>query len=45
MKRAGLDEPEAFRRLQKAGAGTRTRSWSKIAHIIVTADEAFQKGV
>jgi AmiR/NasT family two-component response regulator len=44
MKRAGLDEPEAFRRLQKL-ARDKNQRLVEIAHIIVTADEAFQKGI
>jgi response regulator NasT len=44
MKRAGLDEPEAFRRLQKL-ARDKNQKLVEIAHIIVTADEAFQKGL
>jgi response regulator NasT len=44
MKRAGLDEPEAFRRLQKL-ARDKNQRLVEIAHIIVTADEAFQKGM
>lgn len=41
MKRARLDEPEAFRRLQKL-ASDRNLKMVEFAHMIVTADEAFQ---
>jgi response regulator NasT len=41
MKRAGLDENEAFRRLQKM-ASERNRKLADIASMIITADEAFQ---
>jgi response regulator NasT len=41
MKKAGLDEQDAFRRLQKL-ASDRNRKLVEIAHIIVTADEALQ---
>lgn len=44
MKRAGLDEPEAFRRLQKL-ARDKNQKLVQIAHVIVTAEEAFQKSV
>ena len=42
MKRAGLDEPEAFRRLQKL-ARDKNHKLVEIAQVIVTAEEAFQK--
>lgn len=41
MKRTGLDEQEAFRRLQRM-ASERNRKLVEIAAIILTADEAFQ---
>jgi response regulator NasT len=41
MKRAGMDEHEAFRRLQKM-ASERNRKLADIANMIITADEAFQ---
>jgi response regulator NasT len=41
MKRAGLDENEAFRRLQRL-ASERNRKLVEIATMILTADEAFQ---
>ena len=41
MKRAGLDENEAFRRLQKL-ASERNRKLAEIAAMILTAEEAFQ---
>lgn len=41
MKRTGLDEHEAFRRLQRL-ASERNRKLVEIAHVILTADEAFQ---
>ena len=41
MKKAGLDEQDAFRRLQKL-ASDRNRKLVEIAHMIVTADEALQ---
>jgi two-component system, response regulator PdtaR len=41
MKRTGLDEPEAFRRLQKL-ARDKNQKLVHIAQVIVTADEAFQ---
>jgi two-component system, response regulator PdtaR len=44
MKRAGLDEPEAFRRLQKL-ARDKNQKLAEIAHIIVTAEEAYRKVV
>lgn len=40
MKRAGLDEQDAFRRLQKL-ASEKNRKLVDIASMIVTADEAF----
>ena len=41
MKKAGLDEHEAFRRMQKL-ASERNRKLVEIAHMILTAEEAFQ---
>ena len=41
MKRAGLDEHEAFRRLQRL-ASERNRKLVEIATMILTAEEAFQ---
>jgi response regulator NasT len=41
MKRAGLDEPEAFRRLQKL-ASDKNKKLIDAAQIILLADEAFQ---
>jgi two-component system, response regulator PdtaR len=41
MKRANLNEPEAFRRLQKL-ARDKNQKLVEIAQMIVTADEAFQ---
>lgn len=41
MKRAGLDENEAFRRLQRM-ASERNRKLAEIAVMILTAEEAFQ---
>jgi response regulator NasT len=41
MKRAGLDEPEAFRRLQKL-ARDKNQKLIEIAKIILTAEEACQ---
>ncbi len=41
MKRTGMDEQEAFRRLQKL-ASERNRKLAEIATMILTADEAFQ---
>jgi AmiR/NasT family two-component response regulator len=41
MKKAGLDESEAFRRLQKL-ASDKNRKLVEIASMILTADEAFQ---
>jgi response regulator NasT len=42
MRRAGVDEPDAFRRLQKL-ARDRNQKLVEIANMILTADEAFQK--
>ena len=44
MKRASIDEPEAFRRLQKL-ARDKNQRLVEIAQMIVTAEEAFQKTV
>jgi response regulator NasT len=41
MKRAALDEPSAFRRLQKT-ASDRNLKLVEVARMIVTAEEAFQ---
>jgi response regulator NasT len=41
MKRSGLDEPEAFRRLQKL-ARDKNLKLVELARIIVTAEEAYQ---
>ena len=41
MKRAGLDEPEAFRRLQKL-ARDKNKKLVEIAQSIVTVEEAYQ---
>ena len=41
MKRAKLDEPEAFRRLQKL-ARDKNLKLIEIAKIVVTAEEAYQ---
>ena len=41
MKKGGLDEPEAFRRLQKL-ASEKNRKLVDIASMILTAEEAFQ---
>jgi response regulator NasT len=41
MKRAGLDEHDAFRRLQRM-ASERNRKLAEIAVMILTAEEAFQ---
>jgi response regulator NasT len=41
MKKTGLDEPEAFRRLQKL-ASEKNRKLVEIASTILTAEEAFQ---
>jgi response regulator NasT len=43
MKKVGLDEQEAFRRLQKL-ASEKNRRLVEIAHMILTAEEAFQVG-
>lgn len=40
MKKTGLDEPGAFRRLQKL-ASEKNRKLVEIASMILTADEAF----
>jgi two-component system, response regulator PdtaR len=40
MKKAGLDEPEAFRRLQKL-ARDNNQKLAQVAHMILRADEAF----
>jgi response regulator NasT len=40
MKKAGLDENDAFRRLQKL-ASEKNRKLIEIAHMILTAEEAF----
>jgi two-component system, response regulator PdtaR len=37
MKRYGMDEPEAFRRLQKL-ASSKSKKMAEIAHAIITAD-------
>ena len=44
MKRASLDEPEAFRRLQKL-ARDKNQKLIEIAQIIVTAEEAYGKTI
>jgi response regulator NasT len=41
MKKAGLDEQDAFRRLQKR-ASEKNLKLVELARMIVTADEAFQ---
>jgi response regulator NasT len=41
MKKAGLDEHDAFRRLQKL-ASDRNRKLIEIAQMLLTAEEAFQ---
>lgn len=41
MKKGKLDEPEAFRRLQKL-ASDKNQKLVAIASMILTADEAFQ---
>jgi response regulator NasT len=41
MKRPGLDEQEAFRRLQRL-ASERNRKLVEIAGVILTSEEAFQ---
>jgi response regulator NasT len=43
MKRAGLDEAEAFRRLQKL-AREKNLKLAEIAKIVITAEEAYQLG-
>jgi response regulator NasT len=43
MKRARLDEPEAFRRLQKL-ASDRNQKLVEFAQVILAAEEAFQSG-
>jgi response regulator NasT len=43
MKKAGLDEQDAFRRLQKL-ASEKNRKLVDIAQMILTAEEAFQRG-
>jgi response regulator NasT len=43
MKRTGLDEPAAFRRLQKL-ASDNNRKLVEVAHSLVLAEEAFIKG-
>lgn len=43
MKRVGLDEPEAFRRLQKM-ARDKNQKLVEIAQIVITAEEVYQKG-
>ena len=41
MKKGRLDEPEAYRRLQKL-ASDKNRKLVEIASMIITADEALQ---
>jgi response regulator NasT len=41
MKKAALDEHEAFRRLQRL-ASEKNRKLAEVAHMILTAEEAFQ---
>ncbi len=41
MKRARIDEPEAFRRLQRM-ASDKNKKLVEVAHIILLAEEAFQ---
>jgi response regulator NasT len=41
MKKVGLDEQEAFRRLQKVAMDT-NRKMIEVAQMVLTADEAFQ---
>jgi response regulator NasT len=41
MKKVGLDEQEAFRRLQKL-AMDGNRKMAEVAHMVITAEEAFQ---
>jgi response regulator NasT len=43
MKRASLDEPTAFRRLQKT-ASDKNLKLAEVARMIVTAEEAFAEG-
>jgi AmiR/NasT family two-component response regulator len=43
MKRAALDEPEAFRRLQKL-AREKNLKLVEVAKIVITAEEAYQMG-
>ena len=43
MKRASLDEPEAFRRLQKL-ARERNQKLVEIAKIVITAEDAYHMG-
>jgi response regulator NasT len=43
MKRAGLDEPEAFRRLQNL-ARNKNKKLVEIAQIVITVEEAYQSG-
>jgi response regulator NasT len=42
MKKANLDEPNAFRRMQRL-ASDKNRKLIEIAHMILTAEEAFQE--
>jgi response regulator NasT len=44
MKRAGLDEPAAFRRMQEMARNT-NRKLVQIAEMIITAEEAFSRGL
>jgi response regulator NasT len=41
MRKVGLDEQEAFRRLQKVAMDS-NRRMIEVAHMVLTADEAFQ---
>ena len=41
MKRAGLDEPSAFRRMQEMARNS-NRKLAQIAEMIITAEEAFK---
>jgi response regulator NasT len=43
MKKANLDEPEAFRRMQRL-ASDKNRKLIDIAHMLLTAEEAFRGG-
>lgn len=43
MKKAGLDEPEAFRRLQEL-ASDKNKKLVEIARMILTAEEAYGGG-